>query len=89
MRGYPCVPVPGGGNYRDEQRVGGLVGLWAAAWKRGCIARLKGQTLTKMRDRLHQGGIEMTVRGEHGNYSHFTSAQLGNGTKRNHENNQT
>lgn len=56
---YPCVPVPGGGNYRDEQRRGGggggegggedgvLARSWAAAWKRGCAARLKGQTLTK------------------------------------------
>lgn len=62
---------------------------WAAAWKRGCVARLKGQTLTKIRERLHQGAIEMTARGERSNYSHFTVAQLGNGRERNDENNPT
>lgn len=89
---YPCVPVPGGGNYRDEQHTGGgggLVHSWASAWKRGCVARLKGQTLTKIRERLHQAEIEMTARGERGNYSHFMVAQLGNGTKRKDENNPT
>lgn len=68
---------------------GGHVRSWAAAWKRGCVARLKGQTLTKIRERLHQGEIEMTARGERANYSHFMVAQLGNGTKRNDENNPT
>lgn len=68
---------------------GGLVRSWAAAWKRGCAAKLKGQTLTKIRERLLQGEIEMTARGERGNYSHFTVAQLGNGTKRHDGNNPT
>lgn len=88
---YPCVAVPGGGNYRDEQCAGGggARAAWAAAWKRGCVARLKGQTLTKIRERLHQAEIEMTARGKCGNYFHFMVVQLGNGTKRNDENNPT
>lgn len=66
MRGVSLCTSTGGGNYRDEQREkggGGLMCSWAAAWKRGCVARLKGQTLTKIRERLHQGEIEMTARG--------------------------
>lgn len=89
-----CIPVY---QYQGEviiemssaRGVGGRARSWAAAWKRGCVARLKGQTLTKIRERLHQGEIEMTARGERGNYSHFMVPQLGDRTKRNDENNPT
>lgn len=54
--------------------VGGLRGREAVL--------LKGQTLTKISEHLHQGEIEMTTKGERGNYSPFMVAQLGNGTKR-------
>lgn len=93
MCGVSLCTSTGGGNYRDEQReMGGGQGggcSWAAAWKRGCVEGLKGQTLTKIRDRLHQGEIEMTARGARSNYSHFTVAQLGNGRERNDGNNPT